>query len=131
MFALTFGSVDRFGVQTRQLYEFFKDRGKRYDRKETQLIVEDIQKYRTAQRIGAFVKEEEKVGVGERNVEADYDLRKVTDRGAGRISRVRVSESFAFDAVNAPSNHPCYWSRAPQLLIVPSGCDDRQEARFH
>jgi len=90
MFALTFGSIDRFGVQTRQLFEFFKDRGKRYDRKETQLIVEDIQKHRTASRIGAFVKEEEKIGVGERNVEADYDLKRVSEVGGGRMSRVTV-----------------------------------------
>ncbi len=40
LYAFTFGGSERFGVQSRQLYQFFQDRSKRFDRVETELIVE-------------------------------------------------------------------------------------------
>lgn len=98
MFALSFGSCERFGVQTRHIYEFFKDRNKRFDRKETQAIVEDIQKHTTSKRIGGFISEEEKKK-GE--VESNYDVSRINNEkvSKGRLSKVQAAMNKRADEI--------------------------------
>jgi uncharacterized membrane protein YgcG len=72
IYAFTFGGVDRFGVQTRHLHEFFNDKEYRYDRDRARTVVEDVQKFTATKRIGNFVNEERKVErLGD---DSDYDI---------------------------------------------------------
>jgi len=101
LYAFTFGGSDRFGVQSRQLYEFFNDRSKRYDRVQTQAIVEDVQKFLTSRRISKFVHEEEKVN---RAVETNYDIRLVGGkwaRVAEQMKRAQQGNKLALDEDDA------------------------------
>jgi len=90
MYALSFGSTERFGVQTRHLFEFFHDRSKRFDRQETRAVIEDIQKFTTNKRMGGFVTEDEKKK-GE--VESNFDVARIQAERIlkGRLSNVQDS----------------------------------------
>lgn len=84
VFAFTFGGVERFGLQTRHVHEFFNDKEKRFDRDRAQAVVADVQKFTAEKRVGNYVSEELKVEMlGD---EGAYDLA-AASAGRGGVSR--------------------------------------------
>ena len=95
IYTFTFGGIERFGLQTRNLYDFFTNRRHRFDRKRTQAVIEDVQKFSMERRIGGFVNEEQKAN---RIGDADYDI----GTGGRPGGQVRLGDAPEDD--DAPTN---------------------------
>eukprot|EP01006_Ploeotia_vitrea_P064243 TRINITY_DN8736_c0_g1_i1.p1 TRINITY_DN8736_c0_g1~~TRINITY_DN8736_c0_g1_i1.p1 ORF type:complete len:689 (-),score=366.25 TRINITY_DN8736_c0_g1_i1:80-2107(-) len=81
MYAFTFGGVERFGLQTKHLFQYFKSRSQRRDRAATQVIVDDVQQFMMRSRISEFVDEDKK---HRRTVEENYRLQRLAKPSAMR-----------------------------------------------
>jgi hypothetical protein len=99
MFALSFGTAARFGIQTHHLYDHFSSSNSRFDRKNAQRIVADIQKFMMDKRISKFTREENKHA--RKSVEHEYDVQKLDDdpRTAAMRGLGFIDDDYEDDAV--------------------------------
>jgi len=122
MYAFTFGGTDRFGLQTRHLEQFFSNRSSRFSRGQTQSVVEDVQRFMMAKRIGQFVSEERKMQRSSNDPE--YDINTInrtatTAQSAALKGQATFDEDLDVDADSAAANRKCCCFGMCVCMCVP------------
>lgn len=94
MYALTFGMTDRFGLQSKHIYEYFRSPAQQSDRRLTLMVVEDIQRFMLSKRIAKTIDIQRPVGEA---ADGEFDVATVTSPALMKQSVAKVGHGLLDD----------------------------------